>query len=89
MYQWRFNLEGLAAAYDRLGAAPSDAEPFAGSSLFLRGAQSTYVLAEHEDTITCRFPASERVTIDSAGHWLHVDQPQAFNRRVRDFLTGT
>ena len=89
VYQWRFNLEGLAAAYDRLGAAPSDAEPFAGPSLFLRGAQSTYVLAEHEDTITCRFPASELVTIDPAGHWLHVDQPQAFNRRVRDFLTGT
>lgn len=88
VYQWRFNLEGLAAAYDRLGAAPSDAEPFAGPSLFLRGAQSTYVLAEHEDTIARRFPASELVTIDPAGHWLHVDQPQTFNRRVRDFLSG-
>ena len=88
VYQWRFNLEGLAAAYSRLGEAPSDTGEFAGPSLFLRGAQSSYVLPEHEDTIKRRFPASALVTIDRAGHWLHVDQPQTFNQQVRDFLSG-
>ena len=88
LYRWRFNLEGLAAAYDRLGMAPSGAGDYSGPSLFLRGAQSSYVLPEHEEAIKRRFPASELFTIDPAGHWLHVEQPQIFNRRVRDFLLG-
>ena len=39
-YQWRFNLAGLASAYGQLREAPSEAAPFQGHTLFLKGGES-------------------------------------------------
>ena len=86
VYQWRFNLAGLADAYDRLREAPSEAGPFQGQTLFLKGSESTYIQEAHESEIQRRFPGSELVTVEEAGHWLHVDQPNQFNDAVRAFL---
>ena len=85
-YQWRFNLAGLAEAYGRLREAPTDAAPFQGHALFLKGSESAYIQASHQPEIQRRFPCSRLVTVDQAGHWLHIDQPEAFNGAVRDFL---
>ena len=38
-YQWRFNLAGLASAYGQLREAPSEAAPFQGHTLFLKGGE--------------------------------------------------
>jgi esterase len=86
VYQWRFNLAGLADAYGRLREAPSEAGPFRGPTLFLKGSESAYIQAAHEPEIQRRFPASLLVTVEDAGHWLHVDQPDQFNGAVRAFL---
>ena len=86
VYQWRFNLAGLADAYGRLREAPSDAGPFLGPTLFLKGSESAYIQAAHESEIQRRFPGSRLVTVEDAGHWLHVDQPDQFNSAVRAFL---
>ena len=32
------------------------------------------------------FPAARLETIKDAGHWLHADQPEQFNKSVIDFL---
>jgi len=85
-YQWRFNLAGLAEAYGRLREAPTEAAPFQGQTLFLKGSESAYIQASHEPEIQRRFPSSQLVTVNQAGHWLHIDQPEAFNSVVRDFL---
>ena len=86
VYQWRFNLAGLADAYGRLREAPSEAGPFQGPTLFLKGSESAYIQAAHEPEIQRRFPASQLVTVEDAGHWLHVDQRDQFNGAVRAFL---
>ena len=86
VYQWRFNLAGLADAYGRLREAPTEAGPFQGSTLFLKGSESAYIQAAHEPEIQRRFPGSQLVTVKDAGHWLHVDQPEQFNGAVRAFL---
>ena len=86
VYHWRFNLAGLAEAYGRLREAPTEAAPFQGHTLFLKGSESAYIQASHEPEIQRRFPCSQLVTVDQAGHWLHIDQPEAFNGAVRDFL---
>ena len=86
VYQWRFNLAGLADAYGKLREAPSEAGPFRGPTLFLKGSESAYIQASHEPEIQRRFPSSQLVTVNQAGHWLHIDQPAAFNGAVRDFL---
>ena len=85
-YQWRFNLASLAEAYGRLCEAPTEAALFQGHVLFLRGSESDYIQASHEPEIQRRFPCSQLVTVNQAGHWLHTDQPEAFNGAVRDFL---
>ena len=86
LYQWRFNLAGLAEAYGRLREAPTEAAPFQGHTLFLKGSESAYIQASHEPEIQRRFPCSQLVTVNQAGHWLHIDQPEAFNSAVRAFL---
>ena len=86
LYQWRFNLAGLAEAYSRLREAPTEAAPFQGQTLFLKGSESAYIQASHEPEIQRRFPCSQLVTVNQAGHWLHIDQPEAFNGAVRAFL---
>ena len=86
VYQWRFNLAGLAEAYGRLREAPTEAAPFQGHTLFLKGSESAYIQVSHQPEIHRRFPCSQLVTVNKAGHWLHIDQPEAFNGAVRDFL---
>ena len=85
-YQWRFNLASLAEAYGRLREAPTEAASYQGHTLFLKGSESAYIQASHEPEIQRRFPCSQLVTVNQAGHWLHIDQPEAFNSAVRDFL---
>jgi esterase len=85
-YQWRFNLAGLASAYGRLRKAPTDSAPFRGHTLFLKGSESAYIQASHEREIQRRFPCSQLVTVNRAGHWLHIDQPEQFSGAVREFL---
>ena len=86
VYGWRFNLAGLAEAYGRLREAPTEAPPFQGQTLFLKGSESAYIQASHQPEIQRRFPCSQLVTVNQAGHWLHIDQPDHFNGAVRAFL---
>ena len=85
-YQWRFNLVSLARAYGRLREAPSEAAPFQGHTLFLKGSESAYIQTSHEREIKRRFPCSQLVTVNRAGHWLHIDQPEQFCGAVQEFL---
>ena len=88
VHQWRFNLAGLADGYGRLREAPSEAAPFQGQTLFLKGSESAYIQVSHEQEIRRRFPRSQLLTVNEAGHWLHIDQPGPFNGAVRSFLLG-
>lgn len=85
-YTWRFHLQGLKAGYARLREPPTGAERYMGSALFLRGADSGYIQPQHESEIAKRFPNSTLITLEEAGHWLHIDQPEAFNAAVSAFL---
>lgn len=85
-YDWRFHLAGLKDGYGRLREPPTGAERYMGSTLFLRGANSGYIQRQHESEIVRRFPSSTLITLEEAGHWLHIDQPEAFNAAVSAFL---
>ena len=41
-----------------------------------------------ETAIRGLFPAAKLVEISNAGHWLHVEQPEAFVREVRSYLAA-
>lgn len=86
VFRWRFNYPVLRDCYHQASAAVSAELPFNGRSLFIKGGASGYVLPEHEAAIRKLFTAAEIVELPGAGHWLHVEQPAAFNALVRRFL---
>ncbi len=90
-YRWRIDLDILERAQPELAAFPAteDVGPCWKPALFIAGAASDYVLPEHRAMIERLFPAARLETIVGAGHWLQVDQPDAFLRIVREFLSHT
>ena len=85
--RWRPNLAALAAGMEGLVGWPrGDHAPFAGPALFLRGGASDYVSPAMHGAIRALFPAARIETLESAGHWLHAEKPEAFLAAVEAFL---
>lgn len=85
---WRLNLDVLEAEMSRIVGWPDITGRFPYATLFLTGADSPYVRPEYRDTIRALFPKSRFAKLPGAGHWLHADQPRAFEETVRVFLTA-
>ena len=86
--RWRLNLDVLEAEMPKITGWPDTPGHFPGPALFLTGAESQYVLAEHRDRIRAQFPVARFARLNGAGHWLHADQPRAFEETVRVFLAA-
>jgi len=85
-YGWTFHLEAITNGYGSLQEAVLGWQPFEGSTLFVRGGRSDYVLEEHMISIRTLFPYAEIETIEEAGHWIHVHAPDTFGDIVMAFL---
>lgn len=85
-FRWRFNLAGLQENYQALISALPGSGQFNGPTLFIKGAESDYILPEHRPVILQYFPSAQAKVIQGTGHWLHAEKPAAFNKLVRDFL---
>ena len=84
---WRLNLPALQAAMPALtGFEVPVRDAYEGQSFFLAGADSNYVLPQHESLIRGLFPEAEIDHIPAAGHWVHAEQPAAFMARLTEFL---
>jgi len=55
-------------------------------SLFIRGLNSAYIVDSDFERIHRQFPNSQIASIENAGHWLHAEQPEAFDQLVSTFL---
>lgn len=88
--RWRINLAALGANMASLIGYPDnlDGLRYGGLALFLGGAASDYLRADHHPRIRALFPAAEIDAIAGAGHWVHAEQPRAFLARVQAFLKG-
>jgi len=84
--RWRLNLDVLEAQMDAILGFPQISGQFPGSTLFLSGSDSDYVLPAHRPAIKSHFPAARFAKLRDAGHWLHVDKPRAFEAAVRTYL---
>lgn len=86
IYRWRFNAAVLKSDYAALRAAPEAASAVPTPASLVYGARSGYVDAAGLDRARLLFPNMEAVAIPDTGHWLHVEQPERFNRAVGRFL---
>lgn len=83
---WRLNLAVLESEMPKIVGWPGTEGQFDNPTLFLTGAESTYVRHEHRETIRALFPKARFAKIPGAGHWLHAEKPREFEETVRVFL---
>jgi pimeloyl-ACP methyl ester carboxylesterase len=74
---------GIMAQHDAriFGSLPSIAVP----TLVVVGSEDTAFLAA-ADVMVAKIPGATKAVIEGAGHASNVDQPEAFNRAVNEFL---
>jgi pimeloyl-ACP methyl ester carboxylesterase len=85
---WRVNLDALHAQREQLIAAVGGMVPFDKPTLFIRGELSDYINDSDRVQIEQLFPRAHIETIPRAGHWVHVDAPDAFLNCVQGFLAN-
>lgn len=85
---WRLNLDVLIAEMPGIVGWPYPVGRFDGPALFLTGTNSGYVKPDDHPAILEQFPQAQFQAIDGAGHWLHAEQPRAFETAVAAFLAG-
>ena len=88
-WQWRFNLSLLIRDYCVLSEWPLvDKTVYSEDTLFIKGDESDYILAEHQATIIKQFPKA-KAKIVQAGHWLHAQKPQIVNSLITKHLLSS
>ena len=85
-WHWRFNLNGLANSYEAIKGWQSSDAQFSEPVLFIKGGNSDYITASMQSEILQYFPAARAHVIERAGHWLHAEKPDAFNRVVEKHI---
>jgi len=86
--RWKLNLDVLADQMPNIMSFPETNASWSGPALFLSGANSDYVLAEHRPVIRARFPAARFAKLPEAGHWLHAEKPREFEAAARVFFNA-
>ena len=86
--EWMLNLNVLADEMVKIMGFPEIDQTFENPTLFLSGANSDYVQPAHRKTIKTLFPKARFAKIPGAGHWLHADNPRAFEAAVETFLSA-
>lgn len=88
-YAWKMNLSAIHRHYpDILANIRPAAEPFAGPTLFIRGANSDYLADADWPAAQALFPAARLETVAGAGHWVHAERPEELYGLVDSFLKG-
>ncbi|MDO5286197.1 MAG: alpha/beta fold hydrolase [Actinomycetia bacterium] len=89
-WYWAADLAGLRQALPAIGDwQPPDTAPFTGPVLWVAGAQSGYIRPEHLPAMRALFPRVRLVTVKSAGHWVHADQPEVMTDLLRQLLEAS
>lgn len=76
-FHWRINLPVIADYASAIRSFPENDEHqmYIGSTLFISGENSDYILDQHQPLILEKFPNAIFRTIPGAGHNPHIDQP--------------
>jgi len=87
-YSWSLNLKTIKNELPKImeGLNENQSEIIGFPVLFLKGANSGYILDEDRKFIQKIFPFADIETIPDAGHWLHAEQPELFLQKIRNFI---
>ena len=85
-FAWKINLPVISQHIEEVGKALDEGTVFEGPTLFLGGANSSYIQEKDVLDMKHHFPNCTWISIPNAGHWLHAEQPQAVIQEIRNFL---
>lgn len=85
-FTFKCNINNIDNNYLNIMKTYQGSNTYNGATLFIKGANSDYILPEHRTEILRLFPKSRARVIQDAGHWLHAEKTVAFNRSVESFL---
>ncbi|MBA6392174.1 alpha/beta fold hydrolase [Colwellia sp. BRX10-3] len=85
---FKCSIDNIAKNYPQIMKTYQGSNSYQGPTLFIKGANSDYILPEHRTEILRLFPQSRARVIQGAGHWLHAEKTIAFNRSVEGFLAN-
>ena len=87
-FDWRINLMGIGAAMSQLCSFPAEllGSHYDGPVTVIAGGRSEYVAQRDGAAFRPMFSNVQVEVIDTAGHWVHADQPAAFIDSVRRVL---
>ncbi|AFJ91031.1 alpha/beta fold hydrolase [Blattabacterium sp. (Blaberus giganteus)] len=84
-----FSLSNIEKNYDSLIYQDIKNGLYHGPTLFLRGEYSNYILYKDYNYIEKLFPKSKICTVKKSDHWIHVDNPTEFYKKISVFLNKT
>tara|TARA_R110000737_G_C14556573_1_gene481534 strand:+ start:262 stop:1038 length:777 start_codon:yes stop_codon:yes gene_type:complete len=87
-FSFKCNIENINTNYAHIMKTYQGSNTYNGATLFIKGANSDYILPEHRTEILRLFPQSRARVIQGAGHWLHAEKTDAFNRSIERFLAS-
>ena len=86
LFYWKINWKAIEDNIQAIGAPLLSHDLFTGEVLFIRGAQSEYILNEDEPLLKKHFPNAVLMTIQKAGHWVHAEQPAQLLALINQFI---
>ena len=85
---WKYDLEGLRGGRGQIGDLRPAIEALRCPTLVLRGENSDILLPDNARWVAAANPNIRCVEIGGAGHFVHDDQAEDFNREVAEFLSS-
>ncbi|MFK7978367.1 MAG: alpha/beta fold hydrolase [Saprospiraceae bacterium] len=86
-YKWKMNLPVIYENYQQILATIKSEDIFDNPTLFIRGGQSNYIVAEDLKQIKSLFPTAALTTVAGANHWVHAAAPKELLALVTNFLS--
>lgn len=85
-FHWRLGLHQIERNYPHLSAAITASHSFDGPALFLRGETSDFVADTDLPEIHRLFPGAIMQIVPGTGHLPHMENQEAFLKKVTSFL---
>ena len=85
-FRFRINLKVLEKKIIEIGSFDHKNSFFNKQTAFIKGSKSDYILEEDKNLIKKYFPKYSLHEVNNAGHWVHYDKPEIFEKIVKSII---
>ena len=85
-FRLRINLKVLEKNIKEIGCFDHKNMVFNKPTAFIKGSKSNYILARDQNLIKKIFPKYRLHEVHNAGHWVHYDNPEIFEKILKSLL---